>query len=112
MPGGHIENGESAKEALTREIHEEIGDIGQKIMSFMGVSENIFEHENALQHELNIIFEVKVSQEEVESRKNHIEFVTIKGKNIEKTQILPIEVKEGLLEWMENKNPFFKELDT
>lgn len=112
LPGGHIDNGESSREALIREIHEEIGDIGQKISSFIGISENIFQYdEGSLQHEINIIFEVDVSREEVESQRDHIEFVTIRSKDIKDTKILPEEIKEGILSWLKTKEPFFKEIE-
>jgi len=111
LPGGHIENGESVKETLIREIHEEIGDIGQEISSFIGISENIFQYdEGSVQHEINMIFEVDVSREEVESREDHLEFISIKRKDIGGTHILPVEIKEGIIDWMETKRPFFKEL--
>jgi ADP-ribose pyrophosphatase YjhB (NUDIX family) len=110
LPGGHIENGESAESALIREIHEEIGDIGQKISSFVGIVENIFERNEGSQHEINVIFEVGIDKNSVVSREEHIEFKTIERKDIESTNILPVEVKKGIIEWFEREEPFYKEM--
>ena len=112
LPGGHIEDGESARVALLRELHEEIGIGDYKITSFIGVCENIFPvEEDILQHEINIIFEVNVPHGlEVNSKEDHIEFVSIIKKNLKDYKILPATLKDCLIEWLENKKPFLKEI--
>ena len=63
LPGGHIENGESAKQGLLRELKEEIGENDYSISSFIGICENIFSlDENTSQQEVNIIFQVNAPE--------------------------------------------------
>lgn len=112
LPGGHIEDGESAKVTLLRELREEVGNNDYKVTSFVGVCENIFPlEEGALQHEINIIFRVEVPHEiKIDTKEDHIEFVSIAKRNLKDCKILPVTLKDGLLEWLENEKPFLIEI--
>jgi len=112
LPGGHIEDGESARAALLRELHEEIGTSDYKITSFIGVCENIFPLEDDVsQHEINIIFKVDVPHElKINTKEDHIEFVSIAKKNLKDYKILPTTLKDGLLGWLKNERSFLKEI--
>ena len=112
LPGGHIENGESARAALLRELCEEIGVSDYKITSFVGVCENIFPlEEGVAQHEINIVFKVDVPREiQVNTKEDHIEFVSAAVNDLKDYKILPTTLKDGLLEWLRDEKPFLKEI--
>ena len=112
LPGGHIEDGESARATLLRELREEIGTSDYKISSFVGVCENIFPLEDDIsQHEINVIFKVDVGKKvKMNTKEDHIEFVNISIDDLKNYKILPAALKDGVLEWLKNGKPFFKEI--
>lgn len=112
LPGGHIEDGESARATLLRELHEEISTNDYKITSFIGVCENVFTLEDGVsQHEINIIFKVDVPREvRVNTKEDHIEFVNVAVSDLKDYKILPAALKDGLLEWLKDGKPFLKEI--
>lgn len=107
-----IEDGESARATLLRELHEEIGTNDYKITSFVGVCENVFPLEDGVfQHEINILFKVDVPREVwVNTKEDHIEFVNVAVSDLKDYKILPVALKDGLLEWLKDGKPFLKEI--
>jgi len=112
LPGGHIENGESAKQGLSRELKEEIGENDYTISSFIGICENIFSlDENTSQHEINIIFQVNIPERSIiSSKEDDLEFITIKKEEFASYKIFPEKMKTDIQEWMKTGTPFLKEL--
>ena len=111
LPGGHVENGEMTRTALLRELGEEIGSYDYTIGDFAGFCEGYFPCKDDLfQHEINIVFEVRVpAGEPIQSKEDHIEFVCVERGALKECVILPNRMKEGIIEWLDRKAPFAKE---
>lgn len=77
LPGGHIEFGESAKDALIREIEEELG-ISSTVDSFLGVVEHKWEKKGIVQCEINQVFAAQsdelITGINPKSSESHLEF--------------------------------------
>lgn len=61
LPGGHIEFGETGREALVREIREEMG-VEATTGRFLGVVENSFTQHGKPHAEINLVYELTFSE--------------------------------------------------
>ena len=61
LPGGPVTLGESAKDALHKDILEELG-LEAKVADLIAVVENAFELDGVAHHEINLAFEAKVNR--------------------------------------------------
>jgi 8-oxo-dGTP pyrophosphatase MutT (NUDIX family) len=73
LPGGHIEFGETGRQALVREIKEELG-LDSSTGAFLGVVENSFLQHGAPHSEINLVSELSLAQGEIHAQEDWIEF--------------------------------------
>lgn len=59
LPGGHIDFGETARQALVREIQEEMG-LASRAGRFLGCCEHAFVQNGEQKAEINLVFELAI----------------------------------------------------
>lgn len=109
LPGGHVENGESAIVALKREFIEEIGEFEHSEPEYIGTCENLWDYDpTQKQHELNVVFAVEIAEGvEVASKEAHISFKSFDKNELAAVTIYPVALKEAIIKWMDDKKPFY-----
>ncbi|MEO4055123.1 NUDIX domain-containing protein [Solibacillus sp. CAU 1738] len=92
LPGGHIEFGESAKDALMREIAEELG-ITCTVGNFLGVIEHRWEKKGILHCEINQVFEAKsdelILNVNPKSSESHLKFFWCSAVELDNINLQP-----------------------
>jgi len=106
FPGGHIEFGENAGQALTREIKEEL-DLPIKKIEFIGGSEHLFTEDGKRYHEINLAFSVLAKRISTKSKENHLSFFLMDKKQLARENVLPQSLKKAVLKWLKDKKPFW-----
>ena len=102
LPGGHIDMGEKADTALIREIGEEIG-MTASINQFIGAVECAWTEKGQVNHEINLVFEVCISdldsKEPPKSQESHLEFMWVGSAELKAHNLLPSPLIECLMTW-------------
>jgi len=99
LPGGHIEFGETGREALVREIREEMG-VAASTGNFLGVVENSFRQHGKPHAEINLVYELRFERvPEAVAKEDWIEFVWWPLDRLDEANLLP--ARFGVL----GKNP-------
>lgn len=107
FPGGHIEEGESAPEALMREIQEELGEESE-VKRFLGASENKFRYNGSATHEINLIFEVAlISDGGRVSQENHLEFAWFTREELRDAIVFPASLRDAVLAMHTKEKPLW-----
>lgn len=97
FPGGHIEEGEGAPEALMREIKEELGE-DSKVQRFLGASENKFNTKEGITHEINLVFRVTLLNDgEKTSQEEHLEFAWLTRDELRDAIVFPASLRDAIL---------------
>ena len=73
LPGGHIEFGETGRQALVREIKEELG-LDAQAGAFLGVVENAFLQHGKPHAEINLVYALSLAEGETTAQEDWIEF--------------------------------------
>ena len=102
LPGGHIEFGETGREALVREMKEETG-LDATAGKLLGVVESRFVQKGEPHCEINLVYEMKVElptaidgnrQQTVAALEDWICFDWVECGKIDDAKLLPEEMKE------------------
>lgn len=111
LPGGHVEFGENMREALRRELFEEMGAV-VKGAEFIGGVENLFTQDGVQKHEVSFVFLTEIDLWDIKSRENHVSFYWFTMDEFVENNIAPAALKDAVLSWTAEKEVFFIESTT
>ena len=104
IPGGRIKTLENSKEALIREIKEELGiDLSNEKFEMISLIENFFEFDNKKYHELYFVYKIDLKQDyDIKDGMTNLDnqessYYLLNQEEFQKTNILPNILKEIIL---------------
>lgn len=106
LPGGHVETGESVRQAMVREMREELG-AAVKSQKVIGAVENIWKDGRRKHHELNVISAVKLNRYDATTPLRHIEFHWVDADKLSRKKVLPHALKKAVQKWLKDRKPFW-----
>ena len=93
LPGGHIEFGETSRQALVREIQEEMG-VTAQVGELLGVVENQFVQHGKPHAEINLVYAMSLPDDTAAIAKEAwIEFEWRNLADLDNANLLPAEMK-------------------
>ena len=95
LPGGHIEFGETGREALVREVKEELG-TDSTAGEFLGVVENSFDQHGKRHCEITLVYRLDLASDAAESQEDWISFEWCALAELPKANLLPREMGDLL----------------
>lgn len=106
LPGSHVEPGEWVEVALTCGLIEELG-TEAKVAGFVGAVEHGYIEDDTTHHEINLVFEVAISDTEPVSQEDHLEFHWLPVDQLVETDVRPGALKNALVAARVHHTPFW-----
>jgi len=111
LPGGHIDFGEKAPDCLSREIEEELALENTVVDRFLGAVEHKWEESGVEHHEINLVFELRLSgtgpPTPPVSREGHLEFLWAKPKELARHNLKPSPLIDYICNHMQDERPYW-----
>ncbi|MDO5320716.1 MAG: pyridoxamine 5'-phosphate oxidase family protein [bacterium] len=97
LPGGHIDFGETGRQALVRELQEEMG-VDATAGTLLGVVENQFQQHGKPHAEINLVYRLSIPEgTPATAKEDWIEFEWRDLSDLDAANLLPVEMKKFLV---------------